>query len=138
MDDRVDTAADTQCRDRDLMAAWNTSLNTMQCRDRDLMAAWNTSLNTMHLGPAANVDGRRVKIDSRLHTSADNVTFAAERQPCSNRSIFPDRRAHSSKSAASACGILGERCLVKNMKWKYSLKYSDPCNVEIRVFSFLV
>jgi len=120
VDDLVDTAADAQCR------------------VRDLMAAWNTSLNTMHLGPAANVDGRRVKIDSRLHTSADNVTFAAERPPCSNRSIFPDRRAHSSKSAASACDILGEHCLVKNMKWKYSLKYSDPSIVEIRVFSFLV
>jgi len=32
------------------------------------------------------------------------LAFAAERRPCSNRSISPGRRAHSSKPAAAACG----------------------------------
>ena len=44
---------------------------------------------------------------SASHTSADNVTllaFAAERRPCSNRSISPGRLAQSSKPAAAACG----------------------------------
>jgi len=43
----------------------------------------------------------------QLPTSADSVTllaFAAERQPCSSRSISPAHRAHSSKPAAAACG----------------------------------
>jgi len=44
---------------------------------------------------------------AQLPTSADNVTLlavVAERQPCSNRSLSPGRRAHSSKPAAAACG----------------------------------
>jgi len=43
----------------------------------------------------------------QLPTSADNVTLlavAAERRPCSDVSISPARRAHSSKPAAVACG----------------------------------
>jgi len=42
----------------------------------------------------------------QLPTPADNVTLlavAAERRPCSNRSIFRGRRAHSSKPAARCC-----------------------------------
>jgi len=42
----------------------------------------------------------------QLITPADNVTllaFATERQPCSNRSISPARRVHSSKPAEAAC-----------------------------------
>ena len=43
---------------------------------------------------------KRKTVCSLLPTSADNVTllaFAAERRPCSNRSISAGRRAHSSK-----------------------------------------
>ena len=43
----------------------------------------------------------------QLPTSTDNVTllaFAAERRPCSYRSISSGCRAHSSKPAAAACG----------------------------------
>ena len=32
------------------------------------------------------------------------LAFADERRPCSNRSISPGRRAHSSKPASAACG----------------------------------
>ena len=54
---------------------------------------------------AAIIDPKEVCV--QLPTSADNVTllaFAAERRPCSNRSISPGRRAHSSKPAAAAFG----------------------------------
>ena len=54
----------------------------------------------------------RINTSVQLPTSADNVTLlavTAERRPCSNRSISPARRAHSSKPAAAACGRHGCR-----------------------------
>jgi len=33
------------------------------------------------------------------------LAFAAERRPCSNRSISPGRRAHSSKPTTAECGV---------------------------------
>ena len=49
---------------------------------------------------------RAIPVCVPLPTSADNVTLlaaATERRPCSNRSISPARRAHSSKPAARCC-----------------------------------
>ena len=55
---------------------------------------------------AAQLHKNRSKL--QLHASADNVAllaFAAERRPCSNRSISFCRRAHSNKPAAAPqCG----------------------------------
>ena len=77
----------------------------------------------------------------QLPTSADNVTllaFAAERQPCSNRSTFPVRRAHSSKLAAAAFSgrLLGRTDGQTDGRSTVSqtlLRIGSPCDEEYQL-----
>jgi len=71
-----------------------------------------------------------------LYTSADNVTLAvaAERRPCSNRSISPARRAHSSKPAARCCSVRSingtdERTDRKTERRRDTVPLHRPCRI---------
>jgi len=52
-----------------------------------------------------------VQLSTSVHGNGTLLAFAAERRPCSNRSIFPGCRAHSSKLAAVTCGsqMMGQK-----------------------------